>query len=297
MIRQSRSLRLLLCIAGATWLPGCGASQPAAQVEQAAGPADLDAAASARAFAHMPDLADQAIALQARRHAAPPEAVARQLRASAHKAFDPALLAAQLPPAGAPDAAADRALANYQAAAARLAATLSTAGEATVRQDAEAAQARLSARADRDAIDALAAVMPAPERAGERAVTLRRMLAALGAVNGGLPDELRTADAAKLEEGVSEMMANSRRPGVDHADGLLTLGTQIEVARGATKRALLELSPADVAALRAHYGSPTGRARRQLLVASLVVADDQGGRAMLLDFFSALRRLPPEAFH
>lgn len=294
MTRTSRRLSLALFAAGTLALSACGTSPSVAQTEEAGQHTDFDVAASVRAFAAMPSVADEAIAYWTQRYGAPPKAVADQLRASAHKAFDPARLAAQLPPPSAPDAAASRALANYQAAADRLAKT-SAATEASLRRDAQAADARLSARADREAIEALAEVMPEPARVGERAVMLRRMLAALDAVRGGLPDDLRTADAAKLDAAVSEIVADVRRPSADYAGGLPTPGTQIEAARGVARLALIELSPADIDALRVHYASPAGRTRRQSLAAALNVADDQAAQAMLVDFITALRRLRPEA--
>lgn len=282
---------------GAASLSGCGTSPSDARAEKTDGAADRDVAASTRTFAAMPAVADDAIANWNRlRGAALPKAVADQLRISARKGFDPALLAAQLPPPQAADAAADRALASYEAAAVRLSAKLSTAGEATARREADAGEARLSTRTDRDAIVALAADLPAPERSVERAVAARWMLAALEAVNGGPLEDMRAADAARLADGASEMIAGARRPAVDHADGLPPLGIQREAAHRAARRVLLELAPADIAAFRAHYGSPGGRARGRLLVAALAAADDQAGRAMLLDFFTAVRKLPPEAF-
>lgn len=284
---------LALSIAGAA-LPSCSASPSPVDVKDDDRPVDLDAIASARAFAEMPAVADEAIAYWTRRYGAPPKAIANQLRVSARKAFAPELFASQLPPLGTADPAASQALARYQAEVARLVAS-SPRADPTLRGGAEAEDAGASARADRAAIDALADLMPGPERAGERAETLRRMLAALDAVRGGLSNDLRGGDAAKLEDAVESIIANLRRPTLNYADGLPTAGMKIEAARSTARRALSALSPNDITALRAHYGSPAGRSRRQELVAALNVADDKAGQAMLLDFFTAVRRLPPDS--
>ena len=68
--------------------------------------------------------------------------------------------------------------------------------------------------------------------------------------------------------------------------------TQVEAAKGAVRRTLIDLSPADVAALLAHYQTPSGRARHSLTKAALEVANDQAGRAMLIDFFTRVKNLP-----
>lgn len=282
---------LALCIAGAG-LPSCSASPSAVDVKDDDRPVDLDAIASTRAFAEMPAIADEAIAYWTRRYGAPPKAVANQLRVSARKAFSPELLASQLPPMSTADPAASQALVRYQAEVAKLATTSSVA-DPTLRGDAKAGNMGASARADRAAIDALADLMPGPERAGERAETLRRMLAALDAVHGGLSNDIRGGDAAKLEDAVASIIANLRRPTLNYADGLATAGMKIEAARSTARRALSALSPNDIAALREHYGSTAGRSRRQELAAALNVADDKAGQAMLLDFFTAVRQLPP----
>lgn len=281
---------LALCIAGAG-LPSCSASPSAVDVKDDDRAVDLDAIASTRAFAEMPAIADEAIAYWTRRYGAPPKAVANQLRVSARKAFAPELLASQLPPMSTADPAASQALERYQTEVAKLATTSSVA-DPTLRGDAKAGDTGASARADRAAIDALADLMPGPERAGERAETLRRMLAALDAVHGGLSNDIRGGDAAKLEDAVASIIANLRRPTLNYADGLATAGMKIEAARSTARRALSALSPNDIAALRKHYGSPAGRSRRQELAAALNVADDKAGQAMLLDFFTAVRQLP-----
>ena len=151
-------------------------------------------------------------------------------------------------------------------------------------------RARFDARRDKLSLDRLADAMAHPALAAEVALTGQRLTQLLEATKGGMPADLAQADRAALARGIGELLVATRRDR-DKETGLFNAVLLTGAAKGRIRLVLLDLAPADVAALLAFYHSPGGRTRRNALVNAFARENDAAGRQLATTYIIAARAL------
>jgi hypothetical protein len=140
---------------------------------------------------------------------------------------------------------------------------------------------RYQARPDRRKIDAIVAVMAAPDLAGETVVTARRVKWVYETLIVERPARLDAIDAAELSAGIEVIMTRTRGPDHDGQPPLLRRDDTQRMWKERRQVVLAQLSPEDVAELHRIYGTATTRARIDALKAAFRSRNDADGRQFM----------------
>lgn len=265
-------------------LAGCGGAAPGqakAEAQIASSSAFLDAERVEAVFASMPQQVDVAVALSGVGRAAPPTASALAFKTLAQRSFSTENAALRATVARAAETVNGAELDRCLSALARAQdATQTQLASATAMQ---ALERQYRARPDGQQLRDLTNLMAQPRLAEEQARTALRIKTVLDELKGAVT----SATVTELLAAVPQLIASTRQQSNDESAPGLNISAANEGARGSLTRALLALSPADVAVLTRWYASPQGRTATAKLVQAFQAANDRAGQAMLTDYLNA----------